>query len=62
MAFQRGDVVLVPFPFSDLSTTKGEASCGGEQFTLPCYRTRPDSGSDHLQGCCVQWAFGLRIA
>lgn len=22
MAFQRGDVVLVPFPFSDLSTTK----------------------------------------
>jgi mRNA interferase MazF len=22
MAFQRGDVLLVPFPFSDLSTTK----------------------------------------
>jgi mRNA interferase MazF len=22
MAFQRGDVILVPFPFSDLSTTK----------------------------------------
>jgi len=22
MAYQRGDVVLVPFPFSDLSTTK----------------------------------------
>ena len=22
MAFHRGDVVLVPFPFSDLSTTK----------------------------------------
>ena len=22
MAFQRGDIVLVPFPFSDLSTTK----------------------------------------
>ena len=22
MQFQRGDVVLVPFPFSDLSTTK----------------------------------------
>ena len=22
MAFQRGDLVLVPFPFSDLSTTK----------------------------------------
>ena len=22
MTFQRGDVVLVPFPFSDLSTTK----------------------------------------
>ncbi len=22
MAFQRGDVVLVPFPFTDLSTTK----------------------------------------
>jgi mRNA interferase MazF len=22
MAFQRGDVLLVPFPYSDLSTTK----------------------------------------
>lgn len=22
MAFQRGDVVLIPFPFTDLTTTK----------------------------------------
>jgi len=36
MAFQRGDVVLVPFPFSDLSTIKVRPAVvvSGEEFEL----------------------------
>ena len=37
MTFRRGDVVLVPFPFSDLSTTKVRPAVvvSGALFSVP---------------------------